>query len=214
MAKKHEATASKRGRRPTDRSALLEELQAIGLFTRQDASKLGLPTAALTRLARRGEIEQVGRNLFMHPRAAIDAEAVDFAAACDLLGPEAAIGGLSALFHHRLIDEPPSRVWVLVSPGQRTRQQRYRLLRTTIPLDVEIETRSHYRIATLERSVVEAFKHERIWGLETAFAAAKAAIDNRLTTSAKLLASARELGLDSAILKHWEPLLAFEGPSS
>ncbi len=213
MAKKTKAT-SRRGRRPTDRSALLAKLQAIGLFTRQDATKMGLPAAALSRLARRGEIEQVGRNLFMHPQAAIDAEAVDFAAACDLLGPEAAIGGLSALFHHRLIDEAPSRIWVLVSPGQRTRQQRYRLLRTTIPLDVEIETRSHYRIATLERSVVEAFKHERIWGLETAFAAAKAAIDTRQTTSAKLLASARELGLDSAILKHWEVLLAFEGPSS
>jgi predicted transcriptional regulator of viral defense system len=176
--------------------------------------KLGLPPAALARLVTRGDLEKVGRNLFLHPEAALDPHTIDFAVACELLGPGAAIGGLSALYHYQLMDEAPSRVWVLVAPVRRTRQRRYRLLRTTTPLDIATEAQRHYRIASIERAIVEGFKYERIWGLQTAFGAAKAAIDGHMTTPARMLAVARELALEAVILKHWEALLAFEGPSS
>ena len=70
-----------RGRRPTDRSTLLATLQAVGLFTRQEATKLGLPAAALSRLARSiraaerlfiGAFEKPRSKVSMHPGRATD----------------------------------------------------------------------------------------------------------------------------------------------
>ncbi|MDO8805864.1 MAG: type IV toxin-antitoxin system AbiEi family antitoxin domain-containing protein [Elusimicrobiota bacterium] len=206
-------TASRRGRKPRDWSAQLAKLGSRGVFTRQEAIAAGLPPAAVARLAASGAINRVGRKLFVYPDCRIDPGTLDFVVACETMGVKAAIGGLSALFHYNLTNQAPVRIWLLVPAARKTSNSIYRLLRTTAALTLEVISVDHYRIVTLERAIVEAFRYSTKIGLETAFAAAKAAITERRTTPAKILKAAQRLNLEPFILKHWEALLALEGPA-
>lgn len=203
----------KRGRKPSDRKAPLAKLRSLGVFTRRDAVDSGLPPAAVSRLVVSGVIQRLGRNLFIHPDCRIDARVLDFVVACEALGAEAVVGGLSALFHYNLTDQVPSRIWLLVPAARKTTNRMYRLIRTTEDLTLEVSSIDHYRIVTLERAIVEAFRYSTKIGLETAFAAAKTAISDGRTTTAKILKAAQRLHLEPFILKHWEALITLGGPT-
>lgn len=206
----------RRGRRPADHSAQLAELRAVGLFDLAAAHALGLSPATVYRLVATGALSRVGENLFIHAGADIDPQAVEFTVACKLLGPHAAIGGLSALLYYQLTDSGSTdRLWLVVPPERKTRRSMYRLIRTTTPIDLEVETHAPgFRIVTLERAIVEAFRFASKFGLETGFTAAKMAFGDGRTTAGDLLHVARRLGLEQFVLRHWEALLALEGARS
>jgi hypothetical protein len=185
------------------------------LFDQQQARKVGIPPTTLDRLVAAEKLIRVGENLFLHPDLSIDPQVVELAVACRLLGPKATIGGLSALHYYRLTDTGSvSQIWVLVPPERNTRRTLYRVIRTTTTLNKEI-TKEYpgYRVVSLERAIVEAFRYATKLGLETAFYAAKVAFDTKQTTPGKLLKVARMLKLEQSILPHWEALLALEQPS-
>jgi predicted transcriptional regulator of viral defense system len=101
------------------REKAVEILRDLGLFRTADAVRAGVSQPTLSRLATSGVISRLEYGLYIHPDSPIDPSELDLAIACARLGEHAVIGGLTALFHHRLISQVPDRIWIMVPPAVR-----------------------------------------------------------------------------------------------
>jgi len=184
----------------------ISSLQKLPLFTLEDAERRGFSQATVSRAVSRGEIVRLERNLYRHPESNLDAQTQDFAVACVRFGPKSSIGGLSALFHYGLLEQAPQQVWVVVPPETRTRLRKYRCLRTETLAVVGVLQKPHYRITTIERSLAEAMRHSTKVGLDTAIQACRQAFKEKKSTPEKVLRTARELGFEDFVIRHWEAI--------
>lgn len=132
-------------------------IKKSGIFTLAQGKEIGLSQQDISRLVAAKDLKRVGRGIYLHPDAQLDSD-VGFQIASAKFGPEAAIGGLSALYHNNLAEQVPGQVWVIVPPKKRTRVRGYKLIRTTTRLDREIVNEKGYRIVTVERAVLEGLK--------------------------------------------------------
>jgi len=196
--------------RPIKRHAAFKALRRLGLFRLKDALKVGLSQATLMRMVAADEILKVGRGLYLHPESDLDPTVRDFAVACAKMGNKAAIGGVTALFHYGLIEQVPARIWVLVPFHKKTIDPFYRCIRTRSPFNIGIDDHGTYKIASLERSIVEAFRYQTKLGLRTAVQAAKRALKDGLTSEARIFKVAREMKYESHLHKYWEAVVAPE----
>lgn len=178
-------------------------IRKLGVFTLADGKELGLSQQDISRLVATKNLNRVARGIYLHPDAKLDRD-VGFQIAFAKFGPEAAIGGLSALYHYNLAEQVPGQVWVLVPPDKRTRARGYKLIRTKTKLDREIINEKGYRIASVERAVLEGLKYITKVGERTAIKAARDALASRRTTEMKLGKAAKELGLESVLAKYLE----------
>lgn len=174
-----------------------------GVFTLAQGKEIGLSQQDISRLVAAKDLKRVGRGIYLHPEAKLDRD-VGFQIAFAKFGPEAAIGGLSALYHYNLAEQVPGEVWLLVPPGKRTRVKGYKLLRTKTRLDREIVDEKGYRIVTAERAVLEGLKFITKIGERTAIKAARESLAIRQTTEMKLARAAKQLGLESVLAKYLE----------
>ncbi|MBK7844184.1 MAG: hypothetical protein IPJ71_10885 [Bdellovibrionales bacterium] len=117
------------------------------------------------------------------------------------------IGGLSALFYYNLAEQVPKQTWVLVPPHKITSNRSYRLIRTQTPLDKGIVNGNGYKIVSIERAIVEAFKLASKMGERTAIKACRLAIQQRQTTLKKIGTMAKELGLTTNFNKYSEAII-------
>ena len=178
-------------------------IKKSGIFTLARGKEIGLSQQDISRLVAAKDLKRVSRGIYVHPDAKLDQDA-GFQIAFARLGPDAAIGGLSALLHYNLAEQVPGEVWVLVPPRKKTRVRGYKLIRTKTRLDKEIVDEKGYRIATIERAVLEGLKYITKIGERTAFKAARKSLVNRQTTEMKLAKAAKELGLESVLAKYLE----------
>lgn len=181
-------------------------LKLKNVFTPEEAAKAGLTRRDLAEKVQKKEILRLAQGLYLDATAGLPPEHIDFIAAQHKFGKNALIGGLSAFFHHGLIDQPPQQIWVVVPPATRTTDRRYRLIRTKGTLDIGIEKHDLFRICDIDRAIIEAFRFSAKMGLQNAVAAAIRAIKEKKTTFPKIMAMARAMGYESAILKHGETL--------
>jgi predicted transcriptional regulator of viral defense system len=181
------------------------KLKKAGFFKLEDARKIGVSQPALSRLVKQGKINRVGRGIYVHPKANVSATA-DFQIALTKFGQESAIGGLTALFHYNLIEQVPTQVWVLVPPTVWTKERSYRLMRTKSDLTVGVEAKDGYRIASIERALVEGLKFSSKIGKTTALKAVRAALKNKQTNLPKLRKMASALHLDSTLARFVEDI--------
>jgi len=178
-------------------------IKKLGVFTLAQAEKLGLSQQSISRLVAADDLKRVGRGIYLHPDAELDQDA-GFQMAFAKFGPEAAIGGLSALYHYNLAEQVPGQIWVLVPPGRRTRVRGYKLIRTKTRLDKGVVDEKRYRIVSVERAVLEGLKFITKIGERTAIKAARESLANRQTTEMKLAKAAKDLGLESVLAKYLE----------
>lgn len=184
------------------------DLQGLGLFTATQARKrAGISQPTLSRWVRDGAIEKVARGFYLYPDAKLPRETLDFEVACAKFGPRSAIGGLSALFHHRLIDRPAEQVWVVVPPSVLSRNSFYRCLRTKTPTTSGIEKHEHFRITDIERTLLESMKFAPKIGARTAIHAARTALREGRTSEKKLGEMAKKLKLTAVLAKFWEAIV-------
>jgi len=195
--------AKKSKQQPTP-LAILKELM---IFRTADAVKAGVSQPTLSRLAASGKIVRIEHGLYFHPKAAISGRDMDFAIACARFGPNAAIGGLTALYRYGLIAEVPDRIWIVVSQNVKTTSPLYRCLRTTSDLTIGIEEKRLYRITTIERTILEALRYAKKFGLSLSLNAARSAIKQGKTNETKLYAAATALNLRRILEKHWEAIV-------
>lgn len=182
------------------------KLKKLGIFTLPQAENLGLSQQELSRLVAEKKIKRVSRGIYLHPESNLEAD-VGFQIACAKFGPEAAIGGLSALFHYNLAEQVPGHTWVMVPTERKTRESGYKLIRTKVSLDKSIITENGYRIVSIERAILEGLKFIKKIGERTAVKAARDSLAKRQTTELKLGKAAKELGLESVLTKYLEVIV-------
>ena len=188
----------------------VESLVHLGIFTTKEARDLlSISQPTLYRLEQEGVIEKVARGLFTHSSADIDYKHLDYIVACKVFGKEAVIGGLSALSYYNLVEQVPLNIWVLTPPSKtKSRiQKKYRLIRTKLSLKIEVEKKNQFKIVSLERSLVEGLKHESKIGEGLIFGAIRKAIQDQLTTEARLAKVAKKLKIMNILEKKWELLV-------
>lgn len=182
------------------------KIKKLGVFTLAQGKAAGISQQNISRLVAAKDLVRLGRGIYLHPNAHLDRD-VGFQIAYSKFGPASAIGGLSALYHYNLAEQVPGEIWVVVSPGKRTRVKGYKLIRTKTRLDKEIIDEKGYRIVTVERAILEALKFITKLGERTAVKAAREALATRKTTEARLAKAAKELGLESVLSKHLEVIV-------
>ncbi len=178
-------------------------LKKLGIFDLSRAEEVGLNQQSLSRLVAAGELKRVSRGLYLHPKAELD-RGVGYQIACAKFGADVAIGGLSALFHYNLAEQVPGHTWVIVPPNKRTIARGYKFIRTKVSLDHGIVEEKGYRIVSIERAILEGLKFITKIGEKTAIKAARDALAKRQTTELKLGKAAKELGLESVLIKYLE----------
>ena len=158
-------------------------------------------------MVEKGEVTKIGFDAYHHKDLNIVPEDAEFGAACLLLGESSYIGGASALFFYNLIDQAPHQIWIVVPSKVTSHNKLYRLIRTKENLSIGIVQHEWFRIASMERSILDAFHFQsKIGGIEMALRAAKIAIKEHSVKANDLLNLAREIGWERDILKHWEAI--------
>ena len=183
-----------------------KKLKKLGIFNLAQAKNMGLSQQSLSRLVAAHKLKRVSHGIYLHPEAELDKD-VGFQIACAKFGPEAAIGGLSALFHYNLAEQVPGHVWIIVPAKKRSNMPGYKLIRTKTKMDHGIVNEKGYRIVSVERAILEGLKYIMKIGERTALRAAREALAKKQTTELKLGKAAKELGLESVLIKYLEAII-------
>ena len=185
-----------------------KDLKAMGLVTANEVQKkLRISQPTLSRWVKSGAVLRLSHGLYVHPDHEIPPQDLDFAVACAKFGEKSAVGGLSALFHYGLTDQPPAQVWIIAPTSKADHNRLYRILRTKTSLKHGITDLEFYRISDIERTVVEALKFAAKIGPRVAINAARKALKDGLTTEKKLGEMAKKLKLSSVLEKYWEAIV-------
>ncbi len=182
------------------------QLKKLGPFTLAQARAIGISHQELSRLVKEEKIHRMQWGIYLHPKANISRE-IDFQIAYKKFGPNSAVGGLTALFHYNLAEQVPAQTWVLVPPEKRVSSKKFRIIRTKTSLNIGIIEGNGYRIVSIERAIVEAFKLASKMGERTAIHACRVAVQQRQTTLKKIGLMAKELGLTSYYNKYSEVII-------
>ena len=94
---------------------MLQLARRRGLLHARDIAALGVPTVALTRLVRAGQLERVGRGVYAVPDGPMSAQRS--LAEVALRAPRGVICLLSALRVHEIGTQAPFEVWLALPPG-------------------------------------------------------------------------------------------------
>lgn len=185
-----------------------EKIEFFKLLTAAELRKhLGVSQSTLSRLVKSESIRRLDYGLYTHPDCNIPPQEIDFAVACAKFGPKSAIGGLTALFHYGLTDQPPAQVWIVTPPQKSDHNQFYRALRTKTSAKEGIDKFEFYRMTNIERTIVDALHFNTKIGIRTAVNAARKALRQNLTTEVKIGQMATKLKLRSVLEKYWEMIV-------
>jgi predicted transcriptional regulator of viral defense system len=89
---------------------ILDLAQQVGVLRARDVARAGIPHSYLSRLTQRGQLQQVGRGLYMLPDAAITEHHTLVEASKRV--PDGVICLLSALRFHQLTTHQPFQIWM------------------------------------------------------------------------------------------------------
>jgi len=197
----------RRGRK-SQKAKIMKNLKGHALISTSEAKQIGISNLQLHRLAIDKKIIRMGSGLYYNPNSSLYGVDLEYAVACRRLGPESALGGLTALFHYQLTEEVPGQIWALVTTSARPRIKEYRIFRTSVPLNIEIENHKYYRMVTVERALLEALKYASKIGLDTALGSIRKALREKITTLTKLENAATRLKMKKYVVKHWEAIIS------
>lgn len=181
-------------------------LKSLRVFRTIDAVRAGISQSTVSRLAAKGRVVRLDYGIYHHIDTEIDESKLDFIVACHRLGNDSVIGGLSALFDYVLIPQVPQQIWILIPNENRGKFSKYRIIHTKNDLSIAIEDHRDYRIVTVERAIVEAFRYASKIGYQTALVAARRALAEGKTTEEKIYQTAMDLGLWKVMIPHWEAM--------
>ena len=190
--------------------AILKKFQSMGLFKLNEVQKkIGISQSTLSRWVDKGIINRISRGLYIHPQSSILPEHLDFVIACSRFGFKSAIGGLSALFYYKLIEQVPQQVWLIVPPSKKeeSSQKKIKCLRTRTSLTIGINKKKYFKITNVERTLLEAMKFSTKIGQRTIVSATRKALKTKLTTEKKLTQMSTRLGMKNILEKYWEAIV-------
>lgn len=162
---------------PTTRKATLSLARRKGLLRARDLKAQGLPTVALTRLVKSGQIERVARGLYSLPNRP-HSEHRSLAEAA-LRVPRGVVCLLSALRVHEIGTQAPFEVWMALPvhlTAPRLDQPALRIIRmsdTTLAAGVEKVKMDGVQVPVFcaAKTVADCFKYRNKIGLDVALEA-------------------------------------------
>ena len=174
---------------PAPMSDLLTTLKRLSkhspLIQRRDALEAGVSSTALTRLTREGSLLRVGRGLYQLAEAkAPSPELVEVS----LRHPKAVIVLISALAFHSIGTQRSGEVWVQLpinSPTPGTKWPPLRVVRSRLDKAFSEGVETHQigghpvRITSVDRTIVDCFKHRSQVGLDVAIEALRERMSQR-----------------------------------
>lgn len=193
------------------------EMAVIDLARRQlvirpkDLAAIGIPTATLTTLVRRGLLERTGRGLYIAPDAAHEyltlAEATRRA-------PTAVICLLSALAFHEIGTQLPREIWIALDPHTRAPRADWPPLKIVrfggVAMTRGVETHDvggvPIRVTDPARTVVDCFRYRHKIGIDVAIEALRDYVDRKLGSLGTLLSHADALRAGRVIRPYVEAL--------
>ncbi|WP_313460651.1 type IV toxin-antitoxin system AbiEi family antitoxin domain-containing protein [Stenotrophomonas sp.] len=161
----------------TSHQIILNLASRCGLIRPRDLDALGLPTVALTRLARQGLLARVGRGLYALPDRVISEHGA--LAEVARKQPRAIVCLLSALRVHELTTQSPFEVWIGIPNNARTPKMDYpplRVVRFSAPgltegVDQHQIDGVPVQVTNVPRTVADCFKFRNKIGLDVALEA-------------------------------------------
>lgn len=155
-----------------DRAARL--IRRRGIVRSCDLARLEIPRTYLSRLVRRGDLQQLGRGLYAAPSYGKTSQ-VSLAEVATAV-PSGVICLLSALAYHRLGTQLPHQVWIAIGPKARAPKRasvQLRIVRMSgRALTAGIETHRiegvSVRIYAKAKTVADCFKFRNKIGLDVA----------------------------------------------
>jgi len=184
-----------------------KKLKRLGIFKISDAIKIGVSQPTLSRMVQKGSIIRVARGLYIHPEANIQSEKLEYIAACTKFGKKAYITGITALFHHGLTEQVPNQIWLSVPRNTRTTDTKYNLIRVKRYKSEGVINSKHYKIASIERTLVDSLKYSSKIGIRTVIAAITRAVLEKKTKIENIRKLAKKLNIDKTLSKYWEPII-------
>ena len=163
----------------------------------RDFEAAGIPLVYLKRLCDDGRLIQLARGLYQIPDLAGTDAAHSLAEAARLM-PRGVISLLSALRQHGLTTQLPRAVWITLPRKSRVPKS------STVPLEIVYATEpalsaniQHVSIEgvpvpiyDVAKTVADCFKHRRRVGQDVAIEALRDAINQRKTTTGKIMEAA------------------------
>lgn len=184
-------------------------INGLGIFNLEEAIQNNISQPSVSRLLKEGELIKLDHGVYASKALNLDPDEMGFAAACKRFGPKAYISGLSALFYYVLTENVPQETWVfLPKETQAGRYSQYKVIRTSMPLSFGVLKRKYYRIASVERTIIDAFVYSNQIGLKTAIDGCRIAIRESKTNEQKILTLAKKLKKEKVIINHWEAITA------
>jgi len=164
---------------------LLELARQKGVLRPCDLEQSGIPRIYLTRLTASGHLEKTGRGLYRiagHPLSE-DEGLVSVAVKV----PQAVFCLLTALQFHELTTQLPRQIWIAMPRGSHTPRIDYPPLKMVqfsgdaYTQGIEVHRRDHaeIRVYSVEKTLVDCFKHRNKIGLDVALEALKEARASR-----------------------------------
>lgn len=154
-----------------------------------------------------GELERVTNGIYVDPKDLMDIEG-DFYRATLICGKNSAICLGSALQYYGLSERLSGKTVIMVSyESAPSRNKRVRIVRSRNPRwRVGITKMPRFKITTVERSIVDAFRYWRLIGINEAIYALKIALKERQTTKTKIYDMAQKLKAQKVILPYLEAI--------
>jgi len=161
----------------------------------------------LSKRLRAGELVRIANGVYAHP-AELEGLEGDFYRATLLVGKNSAICLLSALQFYGLSEQMFGGTWILISYSHsKPRSRSIHAVRSRSPhFKTGIVSKGKFRITTIERTIVDAFRYKRLTGVSTAVDAMKKALSEGLTNREKLFLMAKKLGAYRQMLPYLEAL--------
>lgn len=187
----------------------VDKLKKLSVFKIPEAVSVGISQPTLSRLVKEGLVIKIARGLYMHPKANIKTEKLDYIVACVKFGNKAYITGMTALFYYGLIEQVPKKTWISVPASTRTTDNKYNLIRVKQYNPEGIIRSKYYKIASIERTLVDCLRYSSKIGVRTIISATTRAVVDKKTKIDDVIKLAKKLKLNKTLSKYWETIIGF-----
>jgi predicted transcriptional regulator of viral defense system len=181
---------------PTNRDLAFKTFEGRSMMRLKDLRAAGVTSVTLRRMQDAGEIVKLGRGVYQIANADYTAE--HSLAEAALRVPNGVVCLVSALAHHGLTDQMPTKVWMAIgqkawaptmsSPPLRVVRFADNFLADGVEA-VVIEDVS-VRIFGVAKTIADCFRHRRSVGLAVALEGLQEALRRRKATASEILAAA------------------------
>ena len=192
---------------------ILELAKKMGIIRPRDVEAVGISRMYLHRMYQRGEIERIGRGLYVLPQS-MNSESFSLAEVSKHI-PNGVICLISALYFHNLTTQVPHKVWVAIENKKWEPEFRYppielvRLTGSAFSFGIEIHEVNNVttKIYSPAKTVADCFKFRNKIGLDIALEALRETKGNREATVDELWEAAKVCKMTNVMRPYLEAII-------